>query len=146
MSHGCIPADRDYSFLTWKEIESMPDKENVVIIQPVGAVEQHGLHLPLAIDYVIGLAVVGKALALVPSDIRAYSLPSQQFGNSVEHISFPGTISLTPTTLISVLTEIGESVYRAGFRKFVFSNSHGGNLEITDLVARSLRVSHSDFL
>ncbi len=58
--HSFIPSTRFFPYLTWTEIQAMPDRSNVVIIQPIGAIEQHGPHLPLAVDAAISLAVLGK--------------------------------------------------------------------------------------
>ena len=73
--HGYIPPDRFFAYLTWTTIQAMPNKENVVLLQPIGAIEQHGPHLPLIVDSVISAAVVGKALAQVEPLIPAYALP-----------------------------------------------------------------------
>jgi creatinine amidohydrolase len=75
MMHGFIPPHRYFPYLTWKEVEEMPNKENVVMIQPVGAIEQHGYHLPLVVDAAIGMGVLGKALEKLDANIPAYSLP-----------------------------------------------------------------------
>ncbi|NES70247.1 MAG: creatininase family protein, partial [Okeania sp. SIO2D1] len=56
--HSFIPTERFFPYLSWKEIQDMPGKEDVVIIQPVGAIEQHGHHLPIIVDAAIGTAVV----------------------------------------------------------------------------------------
>src|SRR5205823_1267964 len=61
-------------------------------------------------------------------------------GASEEHRAFPGTLTLSPETLIRMLTEVGESAHRAGVRKLVIVNSHGGNVSVVDLVTRDLRV------
>ncbi|HEY9705486.1 MAG TPA: creatininase family protein [Allocoleopsis sp.] len=139
------PENRFFAYLTWKEIAEMPNKENVVIIQPIGAIEQHGHHLPIIVDSAIGMAVLGKALTELDPEIPAYSLPNLYYGKSNEHWHFPGTITLSSETLISLLTEVGESIYRAGFRKLVFMNSHGGQPQIMDIVARDLHIKHGDF-
>ena len=123
----------------------MPDKSKVVIIQPVGAIEQHGPHLPLAVDSAIGLAVIGKALERLDASIPAFAMPSIYYGKSNEHWHFPGTISISAETMIRVLMETGESLYRAGFRKWVLMNSHGGQPQIIDIVARDLHVKFEDF-
>lgn len=143
-----IPADRYYAHLTLHDIESMPRKADVVIIQPMGAIEQHGAHLPLVTDDAIGLYLIGKTLEEMDFDKgpAIYVLPSQHVGRSCEHVSFPGTISFGATTLINVLMDIGESVYRAGFRKLMFFNSHGGQPQVVEIVARDLRQRYSDFL
>ena len=128
----------------------MPDKENVVIIQPIGAIEQHGPHLPLVVDSVIATAVIGKALTKLDSlgepYVPAYALPPLCYGKSNEHWHFPGTITLSATTLIIVLTEVAESLYRSGFRKLVLMNAHGGQPQIMEIVARDLHQKYADFL
>jgi creatinine amidohydrolase len=124
----------------------MPDKNNVVIVQPVGAIEQHGPHLPLVVDVAIGAAVLGKALEKLGSEIPAYALPPLCYGKSNEHWHFPGTITLTAQTLITTLMEIAESLYRAGFRKLVLMNSHGGQPQVMEIVARDLHQKYDDFL
>ncbi|HEY9906216.1 MAG TPA: creatininase family protein [Thermosynechococcaceae cyanobacterium] len=146
MMHGFLPPERFFPYLSWTDVEAMPDKENVVILQPVGAIEQHGPHLPLAVDSAIGLAVLGKALEKLDRAIPAYALPSLYYGKSNEHWHFPGTITLSAQTLIATLTEIGQSIYRAGFRKLVLLNSHGGQPQILEIVARDLHQVQEDFL
>jgi creatinine amidohydrolase len=145
MLHSFIPPNRFFPYLTWTDIEAMPAKENVVIIQPVGAIEQHGPHLPLAVDAAIGLGVLGRALEKLPGAIPAYALPSLYYGKSNEHWHFPGTITLNAQTLLAVLMEVGESIYRAGFRKLVLMNSHGGQPQVMEIVARDLHQNHADF-
>jgi len=144
--HGFIPPERFFPYLTWTDIRDLPDKENAVIIQPVGAIEQHGPHLPLVVDAAIGMAVLGRALEKLEPAISAYALPSLNYGKSNEHWHFPGTITLSASTLIAVLTEVATSLYRAGFRKLVLMNSHGGQPEIMQIVARDLHQQHEDFL
>lgn len=124
----------------------MPDKENVVLIQPVGAIEQHGPHLPLIVDTAIGVAVLGKALSKLDSDLPAYALPPLYYGKSNEHWHFPGTITISAQTLLATVTEMAESLYRAGFRKLVLMNSHGGQPQVMEIAARDLHVKYDDFL
>nr|WP_206755618.1 creatininase family protein [Alkalinema sp. FACHB-956] len=145
MMHGFIPPERFFPYLTWTDIRNLPDKERIVIVQPVGAIEQHGPHLPLVVDSAIGMAVLGQALDRLNPAVPAYAMPSLYYGKSNEHWHFPGTITLSAQTLTSVLMETGESLYRAGFRKLILMNSHGGQPQIMDIVARDLHVAHEDF-
>ncbi|NEO34548.1 MAG: creatininase family protein, partial [Symploca sp. SIO3C6] len=75
----------------------------------------------------------------------AYGLPPLYYGKSNEHWHFPGTITLTATTLMAMLMEVGASVYRAGFRKLVFLNGHGGQPQLLEIVARDLHQQYGDF-
>ena len=145
MMHGFIPPQRYFPYLSWRHVEQMPDKENVVIIQPVGAIEQHGPHLPVAVDAAISLGVLGKALEQLDSTIPAYALPCLYYGKSNEHAGFPGTISLSANTLLAVITEMALSLYASGFRKLVLMNSHGGQPQIMEIAARDLHQQHQDF-
>jgi creatinine amidohydrolase len=124
----------------------MPNKENVVLIQPVGAIEQHGPHLPLIVDAAIGVAVLGKALEKLDAIVPAYALPALYYGKSNEHWHFPGTITLSAETLLATLMEVAESIYRAGFRKLILMNSHGGQPQVMEIAARDLHIKYSDFL
>jgi len=136
--HSFIPPNRFFPYLTWTEIHQMPDKENVVILQPIGAIEQHGPHLPLIVDAAISTAVLGKALEQLEPDLPAYALPPLYYGKSNEHWHFPGTITLSAQTLMAILLELGQSLHRAGFRKLAFVNGHGGQPQVLEIVARDL--------
>jgi creatinine amidohydrolase len=114
-----------------------------VAVLPVAAIEQHGPHLPVFVDACINAAVVDRAIDLLPFDLPVTILPAQMIGKSNEHLAFPGTLSLSAETVIRLWTEIGESVVRAGIRKLVLLNSHGGQPELAQIVARDLRVKHS---
>ena len=76
-------------------------------------------------------------------DSPALFLPVQAVGASDEHRAFRGTLTLSPETALRAFIEIGESVHRAGIRKLVIINSHGGNIALIDLAARQLRVRHT---
>ena len=146
MMHGFIPPERFLPYLSWTEIAALPDKEDTVIVLPVGAIEQHGPHLPCAVDSLISAGVLGHALAKLPAEVRAYGLAPITYGKSDEHLHFPGTMTLTGPTLLAVVTEIGESVYRAGFRKLLLANGHGGQPQVLEMAARELRLRHGDFV
>lgn len=116
------------------------DMSEVVALQPVAAVEQHGPHLPMRVDAAISAGIVSRALELAPADLPLLVLPSLPVGKSNEHSAFPGTLTFSYETLGRAWFEIGESVNRAGCRKIVFFNSHGGQPQLVDIVCRELRV------
>jgi creatinine amidohydrolase len=116
---------------------------DTIAVLPVAAIEQHGPHLPVFVDACINAAVIDHAIELLPADLPATVLPAQMIGKSNEHLAFPGTLSLSAETVIRLWTEIGESVARAGIRKLVLLNSHGGQPELAQIVARDLRARHS---
>lgn len=144
--HSYIPPERFFPYLTWQQVEALPDKANTLIIQPVGALEQHGPHLPLVVDAAISTAVVGRALQKLDKSVPAYALPPLYYGKSNEHVSFPGTVTLSAHTLTAVLMEMADSIYRAGFRKLVFVNGHGGQPQVLEIVGRDLRQRYRDLM
>jgi creatinine amidohydrolase len=116
------------------------DAERVVAILPVGAVEQHGPHLPVRVDAAINAGIMARAVELMPADCPALVLPMMPVGKSDEHLAFPGTLTLSHETLGRVWYELGESVHRVGIRKILFLNSHGGQPQLLEIVCRDLRV------
>tara|TARA_R110002020_G_scaffold2136_18_gene9824 strand:- start:522 stop:1310 length:789 start_codon:yes stop_codon:yes gene_type:complete len=119
------------------------DPEKTIAILPIAAVEQHGPHLPVGTDTIINTEMMTLLVARAPADLDIRVLPVQAIGKSNEHVWAKGTITHTATNLIDAWTQIGLEVARAGIRKIVFVNSHGGNEEIMGIVARELRVRAS---
>ncbi len=128
----------------WSELKSSEfaalDPHTTLAILPVAATEQHGPHLPVMTDTAIAQGMIETVLARLPDDLRVLFLPIQTIGKSHEHLRSPGTITFSAESLIRIWCEIGESVHRAGLRKLVIVNSHGGNVDVIGIVARELRV------
>jgi creatinine amidohydrolase len=125
--------------MTTEEFRSS-DTSGWIVVLPIAAVEQHGPHLAVGVDAVIAEGNVQAVRDILPKGLPATFLPTVWMGKSDEHIAFPGTVTISAETQIRLLTEIGESVARAGARKLVIANSHGGNVPVMDIVARDLRV------
>jgi creatinine amidohydrolase len=134
-----IPDSRNFAYLTWPQIQAIP-KDKALLILPTAAIEQHGHHLPLATDTLINNLLLGHALAKLPAEAPVYALPPVCYGKSNEHLGFPGTLSLSASTFMAVLRDIGASVAASGFRKLVLYNTHGGNTALDDVMARDLRA------
>jgi creatinine amidohydrolase len=113
-----------------------------VIVQPIAAVEQHGHHLPLATDVIVAEATVDAVVAERGVELDLWVLPTLAYGKSNEHLWAPGTVSLTATTLLSVLADVGRSVAALPTRRLAFVNGHGGNTQLLAVALRELRVAH----
>jgi len=138
---------RDWMDMSWQEIAGAgADAGRWIAVLPLAAVEQHGPHLPLGVDSFIAEAYLARVRRLLPDDLPATFLPAQRIGVSVEHLAYPGTLSLSPATAMAAWTELGESVARAGVRKLVLVTSHGGNVAAMEPVARDLRARHAMFV
>ncbi|HWF38703.1 MAG TPA: creatininase family protein [Candidatus Acidoferrales bacterium] len=134
-----IPDSRNFAFLNWKQVDALP-RESTLLVLPTAAIEQHGPHLPLATDTLINNLLLGHALEKLPKDMPVYALPPVCYGKSNEHIGFPGTLSVSASTFMAVLHDVGASIAAAGFKKLVLYNTHGGNTSLIDVMARDLRA------
>ncbi len=122
------------------------DAERTIAILPTAAVEQHGPHLPLGVDTMINEGLCDMLVARCPDEIDIRLLPVQAVGKSNEHLWAPGTLTLTAETALRAWTEIGLSVARAGVKKLLILNSHGGNADLISIVSRELRVEADMFV
>lgn len=130
--------------MTWQDFRQGNPAEWIAVV-PVAAIEQHGPHLPLSVDADIAEGYLARVQKLLPANLPVTFLPMQEVGKSGEHRDFPGTLTFSYETVIRAWVEIGESVYRAGLRKIVFVNSHGGNSSVLDIVTRELRERFAMF-
>jgi creatinine amidohydrolase len=130
----------DLSTLDFARLQATGMAADVVAVLPVAAIEQHGPHLPVSVDTTLVDGIVAASLPQLRDDLPVLFLPTQQVGKSTEHIRFPGTLTLSAETVLRVWTEIGQSVARAGVRKLVLFNAHGGQVSLMDIVARELRT------
>ncbi len=130
---------RNWADLRAPEFETL-DPETTIAVLPTAAIEQHGPHLPVGTDTLIGEGMLDAVRAACPEDLDLVILPVQAVGKSNEHLWAAGTVTLTAATALAAWTEIGLSVARAGLRKLVIVNSHGGNLDLISILSRELRV------
>ena len=124
---------------TTEEFQDL-DPEQTIAVIPIAAIEQHGPHLPVSTDSSIMQGMLDTVIRTVSDDLDIRILPIQCVGKSNEHQHAPGTLTIPATTLIDHWIELGHSIARAGIRKVVLVNSHGGNEEVMGIVARELRV------
>ncbi|MBI1172604.1 creatininase family protein [bacterium] len=133
---------KDYRTTEYGRIDPM----KTIAILPTAAIEQHGPHLPVGTDTIISEGMQALLKARCPEDMDLRFLPTQAVGKSNEHLWAKGTLTLTAQTALAAWTEIGLSVARAGVRKLVILNSHGGNVDLISIVGRELRVQAGMFV
>ena len=129
---------RYLAHMTSPEVAAL-EKDDGLVVLPIGAIEQHGAHLPLITDTMIATHALEATLAQLPETVKVWALPPLNYGKSDEHINFAGTMTLRAETLTAVLHDIAASVARAGFRRLAFLNGHGGNTALLQMVARDIR-------
>ena len=125
--------------LTTEEVKELR-KDDALVILPIGAVEQHGPHLPIYTDTLIGEGLLNKAFELLDEDENIWVLPPLPYGKSTEHLGMPGTMTLLATTLQAVVMDIAKSVHASGFKRFLLFNTHGGNHDLLNMISREIRI------
>ncbi len=113
-----------------------------IFVLPIGAVEQHGPHLPFNTDLVVATECAEAVVARVGEALDLWLLEPLAFTKSNEHAGTPGTFWLGPETLLRVLDDIGRSMAATPARKLAFLNGHGGNSSLLNVACRELRLNH----
>lgn len=126
--------------LSSPEIKALP-KQDALVVLSIGAVEQHGAHMPVMTDSLIGEAVLTKTFEKLPVQSNVWMIPPISYGKSNEHLGHAGTISLSATTLLSMLMDIAKSLKESGFRRLLLVNTHGGNKDLLLVAAREIRIA-----
>jgi creatinine amidohydrolase len=136
---------RDWTDIHWPDIAAA-GRSRWIAVLPLAATEQHGPHLPVGTDVMIGEAYLARVRELLPATLPATFLPLQPVGISTEHIDYPGTLTLSTEVALKQWMALGESIARAGIKKLVMVTSHGGNSAAMTLVAQDLRAQHGLFV
>ena len=110
-----------------------------VAVLPLGAMESHGPHLPLGTDTIIAQGILDRAASLDESTTPVLCLPALWLGASTEHADRAGTLSLEPEALITQIEAVGEGLARAGVKKLLLFNAHGGNISAANIAVLKLR-------
>lgn len=122
-----------FNTLTWPEVNESV-REGRVVLLPVGAIEQHGPHLPLDTDNVGVVTVCERAAEREPSLLLC--MPPVHYGFNEQGLDFPGTISITEHNFIGYCYDVCASLARMGFNKILVVNGHGGNTALLEVVGR----------
>jgi creatinine amidohydrolase len=109
--------------MTWPDVQREQKAGHDTLVIAFGATEQHGPHMPLATDALIG----DHLAALVADRLEAFVAPTVRVGCSEHHLAFAGTLSLSTETFHSVVADLVRSAAQSGFRRIVLLPTHGGN-------------------
>src|SRR3954467_2133379 len=123
----------------WTDMKGLKDR---VVVLPLGSLEQHGHHLPLLTDSMIGTEIARRAEAELRDE--ALFLPLLGVGASDPHRAFPGTVSISNSVYVEVLVDMIESLVAGGFRKIFLLNSHGGNITPGRMAIYDVQLNHRD--
>lgn len=126
--------------LTSPEIQRLD--RNIPVVFPVSATEQHGPHLPLATDRMIGEHFCTEMSKAIPD--KVIILPIMSIGCSEHHMDFAGSLSIQHQTFLSQAEDILSSVARHGFKNIIVFNSHGGNLAVGQLLLEKFGADNQD--
>jgi len=127
--------------MTRAQIEALPGKSSAIVIIPTASIEQHGPHLPVGVDSILGQAWLGAALPHVPPSAGVYVGPAITYGKSNEHAGYPGTVSISARTLHRLLRAIARQLAALGFRTMAVLNTHGGNSAVLVSTLREIQTS-----
>jgi creatinine amidohydrolase len=137
------PHTHQWSAQTWPEILNRVERGEDAAILPIGATEQHGPHLGVGMDHLLAEALaeaVGEAVGVA-------ALPALNYSCSGAHSHrWPGTIALSPTTMIALLTDVGDWLFRSGIRRLFFLNCHVGNKSAIGCAVDMLRCRYDDLM
>lgn len=112
------------------------------LVWPIGAVEQHGPHLPMSVDHVIADELATAVIGAVGDELDVWQLPTTSVSASGEHAWSIGTLWLSARTMLALVDDVGDCVAATGARRLVFLNAHGGNTALLQLACRELRRRH----
>ena len=126
--------------MTPARIRALPDRSWAPVILTTGAIEQHGPHLPVAVDALMGQVWLSLVLSRLPPGASCYVAPPITIGKSNEHTGFPGTLIISKDTLRSQVLAVARQLSAWGFRSLAVINTHGGNVPVLIPTLREIRA------
>ncbi len=118
------------SALSMRQIAELPNREAIPVVLPTGAIEQHGRHLPVMVDSLMGVAWLEAAAPKIPLGVPWFFAPPVVIGKSNEHTGYPGTLIISRDSLRACLLAQAEALAELGFRVIRILNTHGGNVSV----------------
>lgn len=126
--------------MSLRQIQELPNKSGAYVILSTGAIEQHGPHLPVGVDALLGQIFLTHSLSLLPKEAPVYVAPPIQIAKSDEHTGFPGTLIISRESLRRQVISIADQLAEWGFFRLGIINTHGGNLTVLKSVIREVNL------
>jgi len=127
--------------LTRDELSAITNNDRALVIIPTGAIEQHGHHLPVGVDSILGQAWLENVLPRLAADAPVYVAPPLTYGKSNEHLAFVGTLSISVSTFRRLLLAVATQLKALGFRQIAILNTHGGNSAVVVSTLREIQIT-----
>lgn len=144
MAFDTLGASHSWAALPYAEIVETAETPGSVLVVPVGSIEQHGHHLPVATDTLLVDAIAHLGADRVEEDIPILVSPPVWTGYSPHHLAFGGTITTSFEGLLGLLESIADSALGNGFDAVLLLNGHGGNISLINGAVSTIGVDHPD--
>jgi len=125
-----------FAEMTWPELRNVP-RDQVVVVAPIAACEQHSHYLPTFTDTILVTGVAEGVERRLPKQVVL--LPTQWMGASAHHLRFGGTLSAAVDTHIAMLCDLLEPLLEDGYERVLLLNGHGGNIDTMQVALRQLQ-------
>lgn len=129
---------------TYEEIVDIGGRDGSILLIPIGSIEQHGNHLPVATDSILVDAIASLGSRRVTDQVPILTLPPFWSGFSPHHLSFGGTVSLEFDHMMAAIKDIADTALENDFDAVLLLNGHGGNISLIDGAVSTIGVEHDD--
>ncbi|WP_435320738.1 creatininase family protein [Haloarchaeobius sp. TZWSO28] len=144
MAFDSLGSSHSWAARTYPEVLETAEADGSILIVPVGSIEQHGHHLPVATDTLLVDAVANLGADRVEGDVPILVTPPVWTGYSPHHLSFGGTITTTFEGLLGLLESVSDSALENGFDAILLLNGHGGNIALVNGAVSTIGVAHPE--
>lgn len=141
---GAAASGVSWGTRTYDEIDEIGESDGSVLVVPVGSIEQHGKHLPVATDSILVGAIARLGAERVAEDVPILALPPFWSGFSPHHLDFGGTVSLEFDHMLAAVEDIADTALENGFDALLLLNGHGGNMPLIDGAVSTIGTDHDD--
>jgi creatinine amidohydrolase len=126
--------------MTRDDLRASAARPGALAVIPTGAIEQHGPHLPVGVDSILGQGLLARAFAKLPASAPVFTAPPIVVGKSNEHADWPGTLTLATRTFAALVRAQVAELHKLGFRRIAIFNTHGGNSPVLVPLIRELQA------